>query len=75
MVAILISALVMLIATAAGATLVDSVRQAHHAVHAIARQLAELEEPRQVIHRPRPVRAAVGRRPVRPASAALRAAA
>ena len=75
MVAILISALVMLIALAAGATLFDSVRQAHRAVHAIARQLAELENPQSVALRPRRVRAAVVRRPLRPAAPGMRAAA
>jgi hypothetical protein len=51
------------------------VRKGHRAVHAIARQLAELEAPQRVAHRPRRIRGAVVRRPLRPAAGALRAAA
>ena len=72
MVAILIAAFVTLTAFAAAATLVEAVRKGHRAVHAIARQLAELENPQPAL-RPRRVRAAIVRRPLRPAAPGMRA--
>jgi hypothetical protein len=75
MAAILITSLIVVIAIVATATLVEALRKGHRAIHAIARQLAELEAPDRVAVRPRRVRVAVTRRPLRPASAALSAVA
>ena len=75
MLALLITVVLVATAAVSMATIHASVRTAIAAVRAIGRELAEIDAPRPVAYRARPVRVAVRRQGMRPAASAQRAAA
>ena len=75
MLPLLITVLLAITALAALVTIAAAARKAYAAVGAIGRELAAMDEPRPVVYRTRPVRAAATRRTVRRVAAAQVAAA